>query len=615
MDDFNTEKARENNPLLRNTLPLQHTTLSPVIQQEKSFYTSNSQQNNSLEFEEAMRRDGFHFPGPLIPDGSFHRFPGKKKNKKDAFCVLNQYSGCYGDWLTREKYYWTVPMEGKTPWEIKKINQDIEKTRKTYEEETEKRNQEAAQEAEALWDNARDAGISDYLENKQVPAFNLKYNSDEYGDFVAVPLKDIEGKLWNIQKIYSKREDGGNHKWPIKGGRKKGCFHTLGTPLHELPEKSRIFVAEGYATAASIHMATGDTVIMAVDSGNIDPVVKAIKTKYPYILGIIAGDEDRWSEEDRNAGREKAEAAALKYGWPMVFPEFKEEHHHERPTDFNDLHHLEGLEVVQEQLISGDTLEIWPDPLPIRTELRRVKPFDYSLLPEPLATFVRDCALRMQCPPDYIAVAVIAMIGSLIGSSCAVKPKKYDDWIVSSNLYGGIIGEPSTLKTPAINEAFSPLHKLEKEAKQRYDDELKEWEAKNKITKTKEELVYAEIKKQMKNKSFSEADALKLYNQNKPQANPKPIRRRHKINDATVEKTHELLSENPRGLLSLQDELTKLLNSFLKQGHETDRSFYLEAWNGFLPITVDRIQRGTVETENTCLSVFGSTQPDKMKDY
>ena len=350
MDDFNTEKARENTAFLKSTLPLQNTTPSLVMQQEKSFYTSSNQQNNILEFEEAMRRDGFHFPGTLIPDGQIHRFSTKKKNKKDGFCFLNKYSGWYGDWSTDKKYQWNVSLEGKKQWEISIINQDIEKSKKDYEEETEKRNLETAIEAEALWDNARDEGTSEYLENKQVPAFNLKYSSDEYGDFVAVPIRDIEGKLWNIQKIYPKRADGGNHKWPLRGGKKIGCFHTLGTSLHELPERSRVFVAEGYATAASIHMATGDTVIMAVDSGNIDPVVKAIKIKYPHILGIIAGDEDRWSEEDRNAGREKAEAAALKYGWPVVFPEFKEEHHHERPTDFNDLHHLEGIERVTEQL-------------------------------------------------------------------------------------------------------------------------------------------------------------------------------------------------------------------------------------------------------------------------
>ena len=74
----------------------------------------------------------------------------------------------------------------------------------------------------------------------------------------------------------------------------------------------------------------------------------------------------------------------------------------------------------------------WPDPLPIKVELLRVQPFDDRLLPEPLATFVKDCAFRMQCPPDYIGAALITMLSSLIGASCAVKPKKFDDWVVEA---------------------------------------------------------------------------------------------------------------------------------------------------------------------------------------
>lgn len=258
----------------------------------------------------------------------------------------------------------------------------------------------------------------------------------------------------------------------------------------------------------------------------------------------------------------------------------------------------------------------WPDPLPIKVELLRVQPFDDRLLPEPLATFVKDCAFRMQCPPNYIGAALITMLSSLIGASCAVKPKKFDDWVVIPNLWGGIIGEPSALKTPAITEAFSPLHKLEKEANKEYEENFKEWDIKNKTSKIRENLVNVEIRDQMKkDKSFTDQQAQQYYNENKPQQHPKPIRKRYKINDATIEKLHEILSENPRGVMVFRDELVGFLNLFNKQGHETDRSFYLEAWNGFLPVTVDRIQRGTVEAENTCVSIFGSAQPDKIKGY
>ena len=78
---------------------------------------------------------------------------------------------------------------------------------------------------------------------------------------------------------------------------------------------------------------------------------------------------------------------------------------------------------------------------------------------------------------------------------------------------------------------------------------------------------------------------------------------------------HELLSRNDRGLLLFRDELMGLLASWDKQGHEEDRAFYLEAWNGYSSKTTDRIGRGTIHTKNLCLSMLGSTQPTKLFSY
>lgn len=86
-------------------------------------------------------------------------------------------------------------------------------------------------------------------------------------------------------------------------------------------------------------------------------------------------------------------------------------------------------------------------------------------------------------------------------------------------------------------------------------------------------------------------------------------------NDVTIEKVHELLSKNERGLLLFRDELMGLLSEWDKDGHESDRSFYLEAWNGNGSKTTDRIGRGTIHTKNLCISILGSTQPSKLASY
>jgi DNA primase len=258
--------------------------------------------------------------------------------------------------------------------------------------------------------------------------------------------------------------------------------------------------------------------------------------------------------------------------------------------------------------------EEWLDPLPIKTELLPVEPFDLTLMPDPLREFVKDCSFRMQCPPDYIAVSMIFMFGGLIGAACGIKPKQFDDWVVVPNLWGGIIGDPSTLKTPAINEAFDPLHKIEKEAIEEHQEKSKEWESRDKVSKLREDSVKSSIKSQMKNKYFSDEEALELYASQVKEI-PKPSCRRYKTNDTTIEKAHELLSQNPRGLIHYRDELVGLITGWGKDGHESDRTFYLEAWNGYGSFTLDRIGRGTVHVENICMAIFGSTQPDKILAY
>lgn len=96
---------------------------------------------------------------------------------------------------------------------------------------------------------------------------------------------------------------------------------------------------------------------------------------------------------------------------------------------------------------------------------------------------------------------------------------------------------------------------------------------------------------------------------------PKPTRTRRVTNNATVEKLHELCKENPRGLLQLRDELVGFLAQIDQPGHEQDRAFYLEAWNGDGRFDSDRIGRGTTSAPQVCVSVLGNIQPDKLREY
>ena len=84
------------------------------------------------------------------------------------------------------------------------------------------------------------------------------------------------------------------------------------------------------------------------------------------------------------------------------------------------------------------------------------------------------------------------------------------------------------------------------------------------------------------------------------------------VNDATVEKLGELLNENPRGLLLVRDELPGWLARMESDECQSERAFYLEAFNGDGRFTYDRIGRGTVHIENATLSIIGGIQPARI---
>ena len=94
-----------------------------------------------------------------------------------------------------------------------------------------------------------------------------------------------------------------------------------------------------------------------------------------------------------------------------------------------------------------------------------------------------------------------------------------------------------------------------------------------------------------------------------------PRQRRLWTTDATCEKLHELLGDNPSGITVLRDELAGWLAGFDRQGRETERAFLLECWNGDNSFTIDRIGRGSITVEHCCVSIFGGIQPARMRSY
>ena len=255
-------------------------------------------------------------------------------------------------------------------------------------------------------------------------------------------------------------------------------------------------------------------------------------------------------------------------------------------------------------------IDLWPEPTPLPNAFPPVQAFDADLLPVALRDWVMDIAHRMQCPADFPAVAALVALSSLIGARAVVQPKARDDWQVVPNLWGMTIGRPGVKKSPALSEALKPLNRLQADEFELHQAAHDAWALDCKVSAMQDE---ADEKKAKGLAGKEPAAARALL---EPVAMPaEPMARRFTVNDATVEKLGELLTQNPWGTLSYRDELYGLLTGLDKQGQEGSRAFYLQSYDGNQGYTFDRIGRGTVHIPRVCLAMIGGIQPGRVQEY
>lgn len=270
------------------------------------------------------------------------------------------------------------------------------------------------------------------------------------------------------------------------------------------------------------------------------------------------------------------------------------------------------MSAVQESLAAAGPVP-WPEPEPLPDGLPEVPPLDDQLLPATIRPWVMDVAERVSCPLDFPAVGALVSLAAVVGRQITIRPQRFDDWAVVPNIWGAIVGRPGLLKTPALAEMLKPLYKLEADARDQFEQAMIEHEAEKMVASHARKEAETEIKKAVKNGHRQRASDLAL-NAVQGEAEP-PQRRRYVTQDATPEKLGELLATNPRGLLVSRDELTGWFASLEREGNESARAFYLEAWNGTGRFTFDRIGRGTVDIESATVSVLGGIQPGPLASY
>jgi hypothetical protein len=240
----------------------------------------------------------------------------------------------------------------------------------------------------------------------------------------------------------------------------------------------------------------------------------------------------------------------------------------------------------------------WPKPQKLPGELRPVLELNPDWLPEVLREGCMDIAERLSCPLDYVAIPAIVGAGTALGNTVGILPKEFDDsWVVHAGFWGGIVGSPGSMKTPALIASLKPLHHLEEKAAHQY------------------KLDYVQYKSDKAIFDKAMADFKSGKSTAYPVEPTKPVKTRYIVNDVTYQALGEILAENPRGILALADELSGLLQSLDTPGQEAARGFYLSGWGGQGTYTFDRITRDSITLTRYQLAVFGGFQPDRIKAY
>ena len=318
------------------------------------------------QFRDAMAARGIIPPENLLADDKIHRCDtagtnGRNNGKNDASYLLHLDGIPAGGFENHQDglgwQNWHANIR-RTLTADEKAAQDarIAAAQAARKAEEAKRHEEMQKKAVALWNKATTCTSHPYIYRKGIAgAYGARVIRADIAakilGYEPLPVRDKNGKLvhWLVLQVCDKGGvlhglqfiDGEGKKVFLSGTRKQGCYFAIGEPEPD----GVLCIAEGFATAASIREATGCAVAVAFDAGNLQPVAKALREKFPGLRLVLCADDD-YHRTEGNPGITKATEAACAVGGLLAVPIFGEKRP-EKATDFNDLHQHAGKEAVK----------------------------------------------------------------------------------------------------------------------------------------------------------------------------------------------------------------------------------------------------------------------------
>lgn len=275
-------------------------------------------------FRSAMREIGIAPPEQIQPDGMLHRFhvEGDRAGSLNGWYVLHvdgRPAGGFGSWKSGARTTWSAGGDRQNDADRDRATRLVEAARAKARADRRAAHEQRAEQARHEWDLSGAPDPSHpYLVAKGVSPHGLR----QLGAWLIVPLVDIYGMLWNVQRIMP---DGAKRFRP---GRAGGLF----SPIGDLASPTRLLICEGWGTGSTLHDETGAPVLCAMNAGNLLPVASAARAAWPSAALVICADNDRFTPG--NPGVAAATAAARAAGARLIVPEFPAD---AIGTDFNDL--------------------------------------------------------------------------------------------------------------------------------------------------------------------------------------------------------------------------------------------------------------------------------------
>jgi putative DNA primase/helicase len=229
--------------------------------------------------------------------------------------------------------------------QIKEIEEKAKK------EKEKKRTDGIAKWKPRFYECSPDTKVHEYLAKKSIDKnYRARIN---WQNTLIVPLESLDADLnYTFEGVQMIWRDPATLQWVKRyneGVTKLGSFTRI--TEFDVRKTEFVYLCEGYATACTVYMATGVATVCAFDSGNLDVVIEKLKSLNPDVKVIICADDDFQTViggKQVNVGILKAISCQKKFqNVTYKKPRFA---HRVDETDFNDLHILEGLDVVRDQL-------------------------------------------------------------------------------------------------------------------------------------------------------------------------------------------------------------------------------------------------------------------------